>query len=435
MITSRRTLGRLMATSFLVLGLVFQCHDAGAADSQWEQPPGTDRGVEPVGFLQPYGSNCGPVCDCGHCDAACGVEGVYEHDPGCGIEIGCGLGEAIETVRSQRCWGCGCDDGSCDGSCESACGIEGSYLDDPVCGIETAGDCSCDACSGGRYDHLPLCVPILRMNWCSFDFFYGHQGYTGPLNFVSTSSSNPNVRSGTGSFGFYQGFNKSTSLKRWLGCDVTSQFGARATQSNLWGAGFTTDRRYQVFVTGGIFRRVDYGLQYGLVLDYLNQDWYFQSNALQMRGELSWRREACDTFGFQFMAGVRSETVGTTVRDDAGNTINSSISVEPTDQFRLFYRCPTARSGQFTGFAGWTDHSDVVLGTHFNLPLFSRVLLATDLTYLIPNQGRFTGGNEQESWNVAIGFVFRPGGAQGRQRYNVPLFDVADNGTFMMDRL
>jgi len=372
-------------------------------ESQWEEPPLADQVVAPVSFLQPYGSGCGAVCDCGDCDAACGVEGVYASDPGCGIEVGCG--------------------------------IEGSYMEDPVCGIETIGDCACDACSSGGRNHIPLCVPILRMNWCTFDFFYGHQGYTGPLNFVSTSNANSNVRSGTGSFGFYQGFNKGSSLKHLLGCNIASQFGVRATQSNLWGAGFTTDRRYQVFVTGGVFRRVDYGMQYGLVLDYLNQDWYFQSNALQLRGELSWRRESCDTFGFQFMAGVRSETSGTTVIDGSGNTVTSLIGMEPTDQFRLFYRCPTTRAGQFTGFAGWTDRSDGLLGTHFSLPLFSKVLLTTDLTYLIPNQGRFSGGNEQESWNVSIGFVFHPGGAHGRQRYNLPMFDVADNGTFMMDRL
>ncbi len=434
--------GRKQPAAAVVHSSKSQSPMARAASGQWsdgdpqrEQPPLTDGSVRTVNFLQSYGSSCGPVCDCGDCDASCGAEAFYQEDPGCGFEVGCGLGSAIETVRSYN-WGKqGCDAGCTDGCCENSCGIEGGYLGDPVCGIEASGECPCDACSSGKMDHIPLCVPILRMNWCSIDFMYGHQGYTGPLNFVSTSSNNPNQRSGTGSFGFYQGFNKGASLKRWLGCDVTSQFGVRATQSNLWGAGFTTDRRYQVFVTGGFFRRVDYGLQYGLVLDYLNQDWYFQSNSLQLRGEASWRRESCDTFGFQFMAGVRSESSDTVVTDGTGNTIFSTIGMEPTDQFRLFYRCPMVRAGEFTGFAGWTDHSDAVLGTKITLPIFSSVLLATDLTYLIPNEGRFSGGNEQESWNVAIGFVFRPGGYKGRQRYNLPLFDVADNGTFMMDRL
>jgi hypothetical protein len=134
------------------------------------------------------------------------------------------------------------------------------------------------------------------------------------------------------------------------------------------------------------------------------------------------------------MTGVRDETSGTVVRDGTGNTIVSTIRMKPTDQFRFFYRWPMARSGQFTTFAGWTDNSDAVLGSNFNFHLFSRLLLATDVTYLIPKEGRSSGGNEEESWNLAIGFVFRPGGSQGGQRYDLPMFDVADNGTFMLDR-
>jgi hypothetical protein len=75
-----------------------------------------------------------------------------------------------------------------------------------------------------------------------------------------------------------------------------------------------------------------------------------------------------------------------------------------------------------------------LLGSNLSVHLFPRVLLATDVTYMIPTEGRSSGGNEQESWNVAIGFVFRPGGNNGNRRYNLPMFDVADNGTFMIDR-
>jgi hypothetical protein len=412
MITSRRILERLLATTFLAAGLLSSPFTTSMAfsgqtqrlqsaaatwsdgDAQREPLPLESPVIQSASFQGSCDGDCGPVCDCGQSDAVCGAEWIEQADPACGLEV--------------------------------------------------EGECECDACTGVGVDRhstgahhrwqLPLCIPKLSVDWHSFDFFYGHQGYTGPLNYVRTSSTSASSRSGSGSFGFYQGFNKGTSLDRWLGLDLAGQLGVRATQSNFSGGGFTRERRYQVFVTTGLFRRVDYGLQYGLVLDYFNQDWYFQSDALQLRGELSWRLESSDTVGVQFMSGVRNETSGTVINTGAATPLVSTIRLEPTDQYRLFYRCSVLQTGQCQGFVGWTDQDDALLGSNLSVHLFPRILLATDLTYLIPTEGRSSGGNEQESWNVAIGFVFRPGGNNGHRRYNLPMFDVADNGTFMIDR-
>ena len=376
-------------------------------DGQGEWPPLADGPIRPVNFISFHGSGCDAVCDCGQCDPVCGLE------LGCGVEAGCGIS-------------------GCDGNC-GACSA-GIITDGPVCGMEATGDCACDACAGYSNPGMPLCVPTWRINWCSYDFFWGHQGFTGPMNYVSTSQTDPQQRSGNGSFGFHQGFNKGWSLNRWCGGQLSSQFGLRATQSNLSGAGFTRERRDQVFLTGGVFRRVDYGLQCGLVLDYLNQDWYFQGDALQLRGELSWRTESCDTFGIQFMAGVRDESSGTVVHDFDGNAISSTIRMKPTDQIRFLYRRPVVRSGEFQAFAGWSDHDDGLLGSGLNFHLSPRLLLATDVMYSIPKEGRSSGGNEEENWNVSVGFVFRPGGSRHTRSYSRPLFDIADNGTFLIDR-
>ena len=59
--------------------------------------------------------------------------------------------------------------------------------------------------------------------------------------------------------------------------------------------------------------------------------------------------------------------------------------------------------------------------------------------YLIPNEGKDTtilGGHAQESWNVGINLVWTPGRrwAGCDSQYYRPLFRVADNGVFMMDR-
>ncbi len=138
-------------------------------------------------------------------------------------------------------------------------------------------------------------------------------------------------------------------------------------------------------MTGGLFRRVDYGLQYGLVFDYLNEDWYFQGDSTQLRGEVSWRSEGCHVYGFQYMAGTNDDTSTTFISDGAGNVITDTIAFEPTDQYRFFYRRLLNQSGSWDTFAGWTDRDDGLIGTNLSLPLRRLLLLSAGATYLIPN--------------------------------------------------
>lgn len=381
-----------------------------------------------VGFLEDYGHQCGPVCDCDgdtSGEIVCGVEPFcgtevvepgYGYEPVCGMEPGCGL-ESCAQCRS-----------------EPFCGSESLVVSGPSCGGERPADCSCDACASAcEIDRLPLFLPVLRVNWCRFDFFAGVNGFKGPMNFAATDADDPNDRTGSGSFGFYQGFNEGRSLGRWLGVDLAAQLGLRATQSNLSGAEFTDETHHQIFLTGGFFRRVDYGLQYGLVVDYLNEDWYFQGDLTQLRGELSWRTRACHEFGFQFMAGNGSDSSSTTVRDASGALVRSSVSFEPTDQYRFFFRTPLRNRGSWSVFGGWTDNDQGLLGTNLDLPLLQRLGLQTGFTYLIPDElGRVE--HRSEAWNVSLGLVFRPGGPRPKNRYARPLFNVADNGTFLVTR-
>jgi len=392
----------------------------GKANAEVPQPPFGSTGanekvqqneeIQQVGYLESVGlgyrSDCGPVCDHVSCGAepdcglevGCGLESGWGVDPGCGIEVGCG----VETF----------------GEFEVSCGLEGVL------------DHSCDACAP-EIDSIPLFLPLLRVNWSRFDFFAGVQGFKGPMNFANTG----NARDGSGSFGFYEGFNEGRSLKRLFGWDMAAQFGVRATQSNLSGASFTNDGRNQVFVTGGLFRRVDYGLQYGAVVDYLSDDWYFRGDLVQLRSELSWRAEGCHVIGFQYFAGLNDDSSIATVTDPTGAVFNSTVNFEPTDQYRVFYRQLLKQSGQWDVFAGWTNNDDALVGASMNMPLRRNIVLSTGATYLIPNEGSANLGYEQESWNIALGLIYRPGGPRGAGRYSRPMFDVADNGTFLVDRL
>lgn len=379
--------------------------------------------VKQVGFLETHAGGCGPVCDCG--GASCGMESVVV-EPGCGIDsdgfaLGCGIEAScgLETGLGPACGIESCP--TCEGYADPACGTE--FI---ASGCDGGPTCGCESCTPTS---IPVFFPILRINWCRFDFFAGVQGFTGPMSFSDAANGNNNISDGSGSFGFYQGFNEGRSLRRWFGTDLSAQLGLRATQSNLQGAEFTNESRNQVFVTGGLFRRVDYGLQYGAVVDYLNDDWYFQGDLTQIRGEISWVT-ACHTFGFRYMGGLNDDDSTTNVVDNAGAAIQGNVSFEPLDQYRIFYRRSIAASGNWSGFLGGTDEGDFLLGGNMNLPLRSRLVLSTGFAYLAGDGGM--DQHRDEAWNISLGLIYRPGGPRGCGPYCRPLFDVADNGSFFV---
>ena len=371
------------------------------------------------------GGECGcgvefiePSCGCGiGAECGCGIE-VIEPSCGCGIGGGCGCG--LEIVEP----GCGCD---LAGDC--GCGI-GEIISGPSCGIDAS--CGCDSCLGGASSGFGVFLPYLKIDWFRLDLFAGVNGFTGPLNSASVDANNPNARaSAGGSFGFYEGFNLGKNLDGLFGFDIATQFGLRATQTHLSGSDLTDEQRNQIFLTLGLFRRVDYGLQYGLAIDYLNEDWYYQADLTQLRGEISWNHNNCNVFGFQFMAGVSEEETTTTVQGVDGTLINSLIEIEPVDQYRGFFRHLFANGGDWEAFIGGTENSDTILGSLVNMPLSSRFAFNTGVTYIIPNEDEGSTFDD-EAWNLSMGFTFRPGGSAGCGRYCRPMFNVADNGTFLV---
>lgn len=345
--------------------------------------------ISQVGYLDDYGTG-GPM-------------GMVHGEPGCGMEVTCGMEfcSGCDSCGGYVEPGCGCD-GGCDGGCEAYCDV----------------------------DSFPLFLPILRIDWNRFSFFAGSQAFKGPLNYPNINSSSGR-RGGSGSFGYYQGFNEGRNLRPWIGADISAQFGLRATQTNLEGEEFTDASRKQIFVSGGFFRRVDYGLQYGLVVDYLNDEWYYNADLVQLRGELSWKVSPCHEFGFQFMNGVNDATLFTTVTNVAGQTVNDEVGVEAIDQYRGFYRRTIGTSGSWTVFLGGTDREHVLFGSEMEIPLQAKWSLAVGSTYFSPGSDSDLDGNEAEAWNVSLGVVFRPGMGHPSNRYRRPMFNVADNGSFL----
>ena len=208
----------------------------------------------------------------------------------------------------------------------------------------------------------------------------------------------------------------------------------RATQSNLSDAEFADSVRRQLFLTGGLFRRVDWGLQGGLVVDYLSQEWYSNIDLVQLRGEVSWVFPCTHELGFWFTTGTQDQTQESHITGVANGLAESW---EPTHLFAFFYRHRLAAfpGAEARGYAGFSNDSDGLIGADVHLPFGTNWGLETGFTYLAPQESSGTAGHghAHEAWNVAISLVWYPGCRDlCGPNYFRPLFGVADNGSFMV---
>lgn len=297
---------------------------------------------------------------------------------------------------------------------------------DPAC----CGPCGSNACGPGWGGWggclwIPICVFVPRPPLEGFEAFGGVQGFTGPAN-----------RGGAGSFGFHEGFNWGIPLGGFL----AGQWGANWTQSNFDGNYLTSDRRNQTFVTAGLYRRIDWGLQGGLVVDYLHDDWDYRADLTQLRGELSWLWCGCNEIGFWFTAGINDANdiaIRRPIASNNGDTIrftSTTSTLAVNEIYAFFFRRQFASGGQGRVFGGFTGHGQGLVGGDAQLPLNPYWSLRTNFIYAVPtgedtsNDPRFT----RESWNVGISLVWTPCARSAScPTYSRPLFNVADNGTFL----
>jgi hypothetical protein len=301
-----------------------------------------------------------------------------------------------------------------------------------------AGDCaSCLGVSCGGCGQCPDCcgnwnscgpVPV----WCllprprldNLELHAGVHGFTGPLN-----------RGASGSFGFHQGFNHAIPLCGEWAC---GQFGAMWTQSNYDGSFVAPDdQRNQIFFSTGLFRRVDWGLQGGIVFDYLHDEWDYEADLGQLRGELGWKFACRHEVGFRFSFGVNDDTI--TINEPITSNDGDQLTlrerdaiVEVNDLYVFYYRRQFACGGEGRMFGGFTNNNQGVFGGDARLPINPCWSLTTDFVYVVPSDESVRPGYAEESWNVSVGVVWTPFAKPGcSSPYCRPLFDVANNGTFL----
>jgi len=256
------------------------------------------------------------------------------------------------------------------------------------------------------------------------EFFGGATSFRSPL--FETPGGEPGELSNDTSHGFFGGFNLGFPLG--FG-ELSGQVGIRSVQTNFNGNAFTPENRDQLFITTGFYRRVDYGLQAGIVADILHEEWFSENDLVQLRGEASWVFDGRRSFGQDDI------TSGVFNGNEFTNLVTSS-----DDNYRFFLRSERLSSGYGELFVGWSDLDQTVVGLDFDVAVTERVGVQAGFTYYLTDEGlpdgttNLLGGNADESFNVFVGFVLRPRGRSYYDTYNRPLFSVADNGSFLITR-
>lgn len=331
--------------------------------------------------------------------------------------------------------------GSCGGGCSSCGG--GSY--GPVYnevvseGVSDCGSCgTCGPCGlnfpcsergGCPPGTLENCwIGQLGVILQNAEYFVGAAGFKGPSFTVPGTDNVQN--SSDCNFGFYGGLNFGVPLCK-LSCGLLSgQVGVRTVQSDFNGTTFTPETRDQLFVTGGLYRRVDYGLQAGVAYDWLQENWFTDTDLAQLRIDVGWVYPGGTTLGFRSFTNLEDDVTNGTINGVAFNGLTTTT----LDNYRFYAR----RNGNWGGYcdlyAGWTDDNRTVLGLDSDLPQSDCIAIRSGLTYVFAGDTAGVGSTDSDSWNLYLGISFRPRGLSWYQNYDRPMFDVADNGSMMLLR-
>ena len=170
------------------------------------------------------------------------------------------------------------------------------------------------------------------------------------------------------------------------------------------------------------------GFPFGVAVDYLRDDYYDKSDVMQLRSESGYVLSKYCEIGYFGAYGVTSSRV-----------VDGKL--DPTDMFAVYARRNFENGGDGRIWGGLTGNGDGLLGADLWVPLGRGFALENRINYLIPNGAttsqRINSSEQRESWGLTIQLVWFPGQSARCQHENLyrPVFGVADNSLFMVDRL
>ena len=213
--------------------------------------------------------------------------------------------------------------------------------------------------------------------------------------------------------------------------------------SNFDGHPLSKESRRQVFVTTGLYRRVDYGLQIGVVTDFLREEWLVDNSVNQVRGDIGWVLPSAKTFGFRFATNTKTSSQETrrvyhpTRLGEPTLYLRTDDFATTMDYYRFYYQYVAASGGTAEYFAGWSEQRNGIFGANWDVPLKEFVSVRAGFTYFGPGRDTVDDtnfGDGHDAWNIYAGAVYRPRGRGWYRCYDKPLFNVADNGTMVQLR-
>ncbi len=300
-----------------------------------------------------------------------------------------------------------------------------------TCGNGNCGNGNCGNCGGGCCSCCGPCCCLRQLlcldcwwndDWIhDFTVFGGVQGFKGPID-----------QGVNGDFGFHEGVNWGSPV--WDAMGLGMQVGFGEFNSDLSRTGATDEHHNQFFFTAGLFHRpqCSCGWQGGLVFDYLNDSFVDDFSVGQLRGNLSYVYN-CHEVGFEFTHGVHNTTFELT-NTDASTTFTE---YHPIDLYSFYYGHHYCNGGEGRIWAGFTGGEGAMLGADFSVPLSEKISLDTGFNYVLPKKVA-DDSLPPEFWNIGINLVWHPGCCgSAHDSYCSPyrpLFNVADNGSFMVNR-
>lgn len=255
--------------------------------------------------------------------------------------------------------------------------------------------------------------------WDELSVFAGPQSFNGPLD-----------QGQNGNFGFHEGVNWGGPLWHFHG--IGFQLGAEGVHSNFAGDnvnGASDDTRNQTFATAGIFARApgNHGWQIGVAFDWLDDNYYVDVSLSQIRAELSYVTFCGTELGGWIASSSETE-----------EDVTTGIRYEVTDMYAFFFRHSIPSGGDGRIWGGGTADGNGLIGADFRVPLTHRWAISGAVNYVIPQDGASEEGLDEEAWGMTLNLVWHPfrarSGHPGNNGPYRPLFNVADNTMFMVDR-
>ncbi|MCF0233657.1 MAG: hypothetical protein HUK22_01610 [Thermoguttaceae bacterium] len=220
---------------------------------------------------------------------------------------------------------------------------------------------------------------------------------------------------------------------------VNIQSGARVTQTALHGVEAngqnSSQARTQCFWTSGLFFRAPEGCagwNFGVAYDMLSERYYRKYNLSQMRTELSYSLGGCGDIGFRGAFALNDKWTTWLYGGETG--IDVEVKARPSSYYTMFWRMKFDQGATATVFGGATEYGEGLVGASAEAPLSASFAVKAAATYVIPKDRGLGASKYEESWNVSCGLVWYLGGnAQHNTNPSRPLFEVADNGSFLQN--